>query len=47
LGTFYGGAGEENVKGVKTDYNKDVYIFGEYKKCFNIATTGSYQSTLT
>lgn len=46
-GTFYGGAGEENVKGIKTDYNNDVYIFGNTRSAFNIATTGSYQPDIT
>lgn len=46
-GTFYGGAKEENIKGIKTDENKNIYIFGNTYSATNIATIGSYQSDIS
>lgn len=44
--TYYGGFGTDQVNGVATDANDDVFATGQTNSTIGIATTGAYQATL-
>lgn len=45
--TYYGGTQSDRAFSCKTDSNNNLVVFGETLSLNNIATTGSYQSTLS
>jgi hypothetical protein len=45
-GTYYGGSNMEYCSAVKTDQQNNIYITGHTTSASNIATAGTYQSTI-
>ena len=45
--TYYGGTGSENGNGIALDGSGNIYVVGTTTSTSGIATTGSFQSTLT